>query len=186
MTSFIPPLLEEIRADLLMSMKAVFESTWDPESLPAREIQFVEECNGYSPPKNLFYNVSLKGVRVAKNDAVTYEPSDGDIIALTDLRPYSIDDSETSERSYNLALVQGSRKDSDQFRIVSSKPIRFEQNMQEDGKRNTLYVVFLINLTTNICIWNSLNQGLQGGNMQMIQKVLQSNSFVRFWIHFLY
>ena len=183
MTSFIPPLLEEIRADLSMSMKAVFEeSAWDPEQLPAREIKFVDKSKG---PKNLLYNVSLEGVRVAENDAVTYEPSDGDIIALSDLRQYTIDDSERSERSYTIALVQGSRKDPNQFQILSSKPIEFEQNMQEGGKRNTLYAVFLINLTTNICIWNSLNQGLQGGNMQMIQKVLRSNSLVRFCIHFL-
>lgn len=175
MTSFIPALLEEIRADLLSSMKTVFE---DPASdPPVREVQFVEESTRYDPPKNLLYNISLKGERVAENDAVTYKPENGDIIALTDTRPNSIDDSKRSERSYLIAFIQGSRKDSDEFQIVSSKPIEFEQNMQEDGKRNTLYAVFLINLTTNICIWNSLTQGLQGGSMAIIEKVLRPNSY---------
>ncbi|CBI22563.3 unnamed protein product, partial [Vitis vinifera] len=174
MTSFIPALLEEIRADLLSSMKTVFEDhASDP---PVREVQFVEESTRYGPPKNL-YNISLKGERVAENDAVTYKPENGDIIALTDTRPNSIDDSKRSERSYLIAFIQGSRKDSDEFQIVSSKPIEFEQNMQEDGKRNTLYAVFLINLTTNICIWNSLTQGLQGGSMAIIEKVLRPNSY---------
>lgn len=183
MTSFIPALLEEIRADLLSSMKTVFE---DPASdPPVREVQFVEESTRYDPPKNLLYNISLKGERVAENDAVTYKPENGDIIALTDTRPNSIDDSKRSERSYLIAFIQGSRKDSDEFQIVSSKPIEFEQNMQEDGKRNTLYAVFLINLTTNICIWNSLTQGLQGGSMAIIEKVLRPNSYVRIGIHFL-
>ena len=37
----------------------------------------------------------------------------------------------------------------------------------------------LINMTTNIRIWRGLNSKLEGGNLNIIQNVLQSSSMVR-------
>lgn len=177
MTSFMAPLLEETRADLLSSMKTAFEN---PACVPPmHEVRSIEESTQYSPPKNLYYNISLKSEKVSENDALLYKPENGHIIALTDMRPNDIDDSSRSQIPYLIAFIQGVKKNSDEFQILSSKPIEFEQNMQDNGKRKPLYAVFLISLTTNICIWKSLHDGLRGGSMAIIQKVLRPNSNVR-------
>nr|POE52209.1 hypothetical protein CFP56_60316 [Quercus suber] len=48
--------------------------------------------------------------------------------------------------------------------------------MARTRKGQNLYAVPLINMTTNIRIWRALNSKLEGGNLNVIQNVLQSSS----------
>ncbi|KAF3967220.1 hypothetical protein CMV_008761 [Castanea mollissima] len=51
---------------------------------------------------------------------------------------------------------------------------------KQNKKRQTLYAVPLINMTANILIWRALNSKLEGGNLNIIQSVLQSSSMTKF------
>ncbi|CBI22565.3 unnamed protein product, partial [Vitis vinifera] len=152
LTSFIYPLIEETHADLLSSMTMVSQA-------PLCEILSVETTKDYEPPTNLKYKITLKVIRNNGNDAEIYEPETGDLIALTDVRPKCISDLNRPKISYTVA-----------------SPIEFEQNMETNKKRKTLFAVFLINMITNNRIWAALNIGPDLGNKSIIQKVLQPDS----------
>ncbi|XWS65220.1 hypothetical protein CRYUN_Cryun05aG0073700 [Craigia yunnanensis] len=122
------------------------------------------------------------------SDLVTYQPQTGDLVALTDVRPKCISDLNRPKMSYLLAYVQTVDKDNPhKLSILSSKPIMIEQEMQIRGnllgqssqnksqQKHTLFFVFLINMTTNIRIWNALHPDPKGGNLTMINKVIQMN-----------
>ncbi|KAM3749893.1 hypothetical protein ACB098_05G220000 [Castanea mollissima] len=102
-----------------------------------------------------------------------YEPMVGDIIALTNVRPKYVEDLDRPNRPFLVAFVQ-EVKNNNILKILSSKPILAEE--QENEKRETLYAICLINMTTNIRIWRALNFELEGKNLDIIGKVLQPNS----------
>ncbi|KAJ6396572.1 hypothetical protein OIU77_021578 [Salix suchowensis] len=64
-----------------------------------------------------------------------------------------------------LALTDENKKES----ITAGKGMR--KNMKAN-----VFVVYLVNMMTNIRIWRSLNPELGGGNMNIIQNVLQTSS----------
>ncbi|CBI22562.3 unnamed protein product, partial [Vitis vinifera] len=183
MGSFIVSLIEETRADLSSSIRTACEasesesesSTWEPTSVDtaARELMSIEKSSQFKLPRYFLYDVSLKSVEGNGNNAEVYEPQAGDIIALTDKIPYYIE----SESCYNIALVTGSYgKTSDKLQIQSPKPMMHEQIMSDNKKRRTIYAVYLINITTNNCIWEALHRSPHGGNIRIIDKVLQTDS----------
>ena len=196
MRSFIFPLIEETRADLSSSMRKACEETsdsdtnsriWEPTPVDAsaRQVMSLEKSSQFKLPKYLLYDISLKRLEGGSgNNAEMYEPQVGDIIALTDEIPYHVDEN-GSESCYNIALVtECYGKSSDNLQIQSPKPIMYEQTMSDDKKRKTIYAVFLINITTNNCIWEALHMNAQMGNTRIIETVLQTNSSVRILIHF--
>ncbi|KAA8532130.1 hypothetical protein F0562_006728 [Nyssa sinensis] len=172
MKSFIDPLIEETHADLLSKITTVSHA-------PTRKILAIDESKDFKPPKQLYYNISLKSMRDTENDIGMYEPEVGDLIALTEVRPKCIDDLNRPERPYIVALVQGRRGDNspDRLPVRSSKPIMFHQD-KKDKKKGTLFATYLTNMTTNTRIWKALNSEVKGVNMNIIQKVLQSDATV--------
>ena len=187
LTSFIDPLIEETHADLLSSMQMVSKA-------PLCEILSVQPVLKRNMPPNS-YRITVKGMQNTRNDAEVYEPETGDLIAFTDvMRPKRISDLNRPKISYVIALlVWKPKRDFDEPSpeidtriVVSSKPLEFELNMQENKeRRQRLYGVFLINMTTNKRIWTSLNMDEDKGNKSIIQKVLQPDSSVRFYIYIL-
>ncbi|KAF3951836.1 hypothetical protein CMV_022553 [Castanea mollissima] len=163
LTSFCDPLVVETHADLLSSMSTISQAH-------TRAIFSVRQTVKCEPPKDLLYHVTLESVKIFENHGARYEPEVRDIIAITDVRPKCIDDLERPNRSYLVAFVLSVRHEIF-LTILSSKPILFEHD-----KNKTLYVVPLINMTTNIRIWRALNSKLEGGNLNIIQNVLQSSS----------
>lgn len=139
------------------------------------EIRLVKRCKDYKLPKDLFYKLVLKA-NERKNDTKAYEPECGDLIAITSVIPKCIGD---LERSYVIAMVQGV-KDDLILSVLSSKPILFEENMDKNGKKETLFAVYLINMTTNIRIWQALTSDPKERNMKLIEKVLQTKFDVRY------
>jgi senataxin len=151
---------------------------------PWRVISHFMPTEDFKPPNDLFYHVILKSLRKFETDDgkefVTddgrYEPEARDLIAITNVRPKCIADLETTNRSYLVAFVLTVKED--QFlRILSSKPILFEED--NNKRRETLYAIPLINMTTNIRIWRALNSELEGGNLNIIQNVLLPKHAVR-------
>ncbi|XAR58102.1 hypothetical protein NMG60_11026488 [Bertholletia excelsa] len=182
MNSFIKPLIEETHAELLSGLKNVHRA-------PFRQIMAVELSKNHKPPKALYYNISLKGTKGEKDG--TYEPEAGDLIALTEVRPKSPNDLNNPRRPFMVALVQGLKDGSsdyvpqtdelDKISILSSKIFVFNEERtkeQRDKKRETLFIVFLANMTTNIRIWAALKSKLEGSNMNIIQGVLRDSSAI--------
>ncbi|BBN69579.1 P-loop containing nucleoside triphosphate hydrolases superfamily protein [Prunus dulcis] len=152
MKSFIPSLVEETHADLLSSMMTLSQA-------PTCEILAVKTSKGHKPPKDLFYDIIMKGRGEA---AGSYEPQAGDLIALTDIRPKCTDDLNKPRDSYLIAYVLRGRDNN--LSILSSKPIN-----KEGGKK--LLAVYLINMMTNVHVWKALNS--EGANTNLTKNVLQ-------------
>ncbi|XP_059643475.1 helicase SEN1-like [Cornus florida] len=174
MDSFIYPLIEETHADLFSSMTTVSHAL-------TCKILAVEISKGYKPPKDLYYNIVLRRTREIENDKGMYEPQVGDLIALTEVSPKCIDDLNRPKRPYLVALILEKKSGDDysvKFSILSSNDIIFNQETKKDKKKETLFAVYLTNMTTNIRIWKALNYQLEGGNMNIIREVLQINSTV--------
>ena len=172
LTSFCDPLVEETHADLMSSMSTVSQA-------PPCAIFSVRQTVKGKPPKDLFYHVTLESVKKFENHGVIYEPEVRDVIAMTGVRPKCIDALERPNRSYLVAFVLSVRYERF-LTILSSKPILFEHG--KNKKRQNLYAVPLINMSTNIRIWRALNSKLEGGNLNIIQNVLQSSSRVKFLV----
>ena len=198
MNSFIPALIEETRANLCSNMTMVSQA-------PTREISSLGKAKENKPPKDLFYKIWLEKMRNNLNGEGIYEPGVGDLLALTDVRPKDIDDLNRPGFNYLLAyahrLYKAQEHDSDDkydiLSILTSKPIEFGLEDQENKKKSivagkgmrknmkaNVFVVYLVNMMTNIRIWRSLNSDLEGGNMNIIQNVLQTSSAVRRVVHF--
>ncbi|XP_011048852.1 PREDICTED: uncharacterized protein LOC105142765 isoform X1 [Populus euphratica] len=188
MKSFIPALIEETRADLCSNMTMVSQA-------PKREIFSLGIAKENKPPKDLFYKIWFEKMRNNVNGEGIYEPGVGDLLALTDVRPKDIDDLNRPGFNYLLAYVHGlsiAKDDNDKYDILSiltSKPIQFELEERENKKESViagkgrrknmkanLFVVYLVNMMTNIRTWRSLNSELEGGNMNVIQNVLHTSS----------
>ena len=166
LTSFCDPLVEETHADLLSSMSTVSQE-------PTCAIFSVKQAVKCKPTKDLFYHVTLESVKKFENHGVRYEAEVRDTIAITGVRPKCIDDLERPNMSCLVAFVLSVRYERF-LTILSSKPILFEHG--KNKKRQTLYAVPLIKMTTNFRIWRALNSKLEGGNIKIIQNVLQSSS----------
>ncbi|KAF3457710.1 hypothetical protein FNV43_RR02368 [Rhamnella rubrinervis] len=165
--SFILPLLEETHADLLSSMETISRA-------PSCEIVSVKRITKVS--KDFLYSVVLKRSSEEVKDAGTYnEPQSRDIIAITSVRPKRAGDLERAEMSYVIALVQSVKEDLTTLRLLSSKPISVVEHNKKDSKSGTLFAVNLINLTTNIRIWEALKPDMEEQNINVIQRVLQPN-----------
>lgn len=169
MNSFYIPLLEETHADMLSSMSMLSRA-------PVRRIFSVRKSKKHKDPEDLLYLVTLE--REFMDKIGTYQPMVGDLIALTDVsRPKCIND---LDRPYLVAFVQSTREyvGSVTLSILSSRPISFEE--PKSKKRETLYAVCLMNMTTNMRIWTALkNSELKGANLNIIQQVLHPKSAVR-------
>lgn len=165
MSSFRIPVIEETHADLLSSMSTLSQA-------PISKIYSVKKTKKYAPPKNFFYTVTLAGNG-------KYKPQVGDVIALADLRPSSTNDLDRPNRSYLVAYLHKTLRRVREnlpvtVSVLSSEPISNEEQKTKQSK--VLYAVYLMNMTTNIRIWRSLNYELEGGNLNIIQKLLQPKS----------
>ncbi|KDP36360.1 hypothetical protein JCGZ_09775 [Jatropha curcas] len=147
---------------------------------PASEIECIKPSDDFKAPDNLIYDVVINKITNDENEVEIYEPENGDLIALTNVRPKCIDDLNWPKGSCVFALVQKVRIkfiDDDYYhdiQILSSKPIESEQDVQKFERRRTLFTVFLSNMTTNMRIWKALNSELCGRNMNILKQVVEN------------
>ncbi|CAA7019671.1 unnamed protein product [Microthlaspi erraticum] len=149
---FVPLLLEETRTELFSSLRSL-------SNAPVCYIHYVAagiiEFSGGSKSNN--FNISL----MRANAEANYEPKCGDLIALSDQarRPRRVDDLNPLVLGYVFSVQDGLH-----FSVYSSTSL---SSSYRSG-------VFLMNLTTNVRIWNALHK--EGTNLSLIKSVLQSNT----------
>ncbi|KAI7724648.1 hypothetical protein M8C21_006382 [Ambrosia artemisiifolia] len=159
--SFIDPLLEETHAELLSSLNGISRA-------PTRGIRVRSDTRDNKLSNYYVYNVVLE----KKSRGETYEPEVGDLIVLTDVKPRRVNDL----RPFVIASVQKvQNEDHATTQVISSKPILFSWDESCKGGK-FMYAINLMNLTTNTRIWQALHSSLDGTNMKMINKVLQTDS----------
>ena len=178
-------MIEETHSDMCSSLKGVSRASFC-------EILTVErdsEC--FKLPKDLFYLLTLKtnsdDVEDAVEDVGRYEPTLGDVIAFTDIRPKCIDDLNRPKRYYHIAYVTRPKDANiNEIPILSSK---FLETMDEYNLRSNqvrkLYAVYLLNILTNIRIWKALNSQLEDAGMNIIERVQRPDLNVRKLIYLL-
>ncbi|CAN6933542.1 unnamed protein product [Brassica oleracea] len=147
--SFIPSLIEETHAALSSSIKTLWRS-------PVVEITYIAPTAEFELPNNLFYKVHLS------TDESLLIPKD--LIALTDKRPNRVDGFNITNEPYVVAIVCKADPDRPNvITILASKPLLLENlhQMRKNEKRESLFGVYMTNITTNVRIWHSLHLGLQ-------------------------
>ena len=170
LNSFILPLIEETRSDLCSSLEGVSQA-------PLCEVMTIERSRDFKPPKDLFYQMTLKRITDEVQSVGKYEPEVGDLIAFTDIRPRSIEDLNRPKSQYHIAHICRSKDEfTDKILVLSSKYMEMDiESKMRSNKTQKLYAVYLLNMTTNVRIWRALNSQ---SNMNIIQKVLLPNSTV--------
>lgn len=169
--SYITPLVEETHADLLSCISTV-------SLAPSVEVLDVVTSRKFEAPKHLYYEILIKRAKEGEKSKTEYKPENGDLIALSDVRPRRIDDLNRPERSFLIAIVQNMDDEDDGvwIPILSSNLIPFQRQDNEKGEQgDKLFMVYLSNLTTNIRIWNALHLDPDNANRKIIRTVLQSD-----------
>jgi senataxin len=175
LSSFVPSLIEETHFDLSSSLYGVHRAPFCEilTAVPERSRSFI-------PTRFFLYQISVHRTDNDTKDVGKYAPEVGDLIALTDIKPKTIEDLNRPRRYYHIAYVCGSKESTGEISILSNKCIDMENNSSYlSNNTPKLYAVSLLNLTTNIRVWKALNSELEGANMNMIKKVLQASSNVR-------
>ncbi|KAK4347649.1 hypothetical protein RND71_033988 [Anisodus tanguticus] len=172
MKSFVFPLIEETHADLSSSFDKV-------ASASTCKILSIEEKESNKPSDKCLYIIEVEKKEIS-SDGRAYEPETGDLFAITDVRPTCVDDLNRPTMSYIIALVQvvTDEKDYIKIQVFSSRPFLVEQDIRESHIKGSLFLVSLINTTTNTRIWNSLSFGLEKQSSQVIQKILEPSFYV--------
>lgn len=156
----------------------------DLSKAPICEISEILADIDYKPPKNLLYNIIVKDGLDDRGGREVYEPQVGDVIALSNIRPMCVSDLNRPPRSYCPALVvRGDDKEDEEdeehaAQILAFKPIMGEGEDGDEGlqkKEEHLFAVFLINIMTNMRIWNALHGE---DNMNIIKMLLHADSKV--------
>ncbi|GKD70189.1 UvrD-like helicase, ATP-binding domain, P-loop containing nucleoside triphosphate hydrolase, partial [Tanacetum coccineum] len=162
--SFVYPLLEETRFELASSMEIMYRA-------PFADIVSVKESTS---GENMLYNVTVGRWRnqYSESGKDDYYTLPGDLLLLVDGKPESFSNMKREGRTWKLSLVKSNKGNSAsfEFTVKASQPIEFQ-----DG----LYAVFLMNITTQKRIWNSLHMHR---NLNIIKEVLYSDSQVRNWL----
>jgi len=183
LNSFITPLIEETHSDLCSSLKGVSRA-------PLCEIIKVERDTRNITNdlrKLIWFNNKSDDVEDEEEEkSGKYVPEAGDLFALMDIKPKRIDDLNRPGRFYQIAYACGpkdSYADEIAISILSSKVMEMDiLNEIMSNKSQKLYAVFLLNLTTNIRVWNALTSLWEDDNLTIIKQVLQPEVNVRFSI----
>ncbi|KAJ9554076.1 hypothetical protein OSB04_018121 [Centaurea solstitialis] len=156
--SFVYPLLEETRAELASSMDSM-------DKAPHAEVLSLNTELHYHVTVDTWKN------RCSECGKKPYRTLPGDLILLVDGRPESVSELQHLGRTWTFALVNEITDNEDKdditsvhFKAEPSKHIEF---------RHGLFVIFLMNITTQKRIWNSLHMH---GNLSIIKEVLYSDS----------
>jgi senataxin len=189
--SFIPLLCEETHYDLSQSLNGVSRA-------PFCEIEKVEESKEMKLPNKpfkqfqLFHHIirlksTTESNRIENGDG-DYEPGFGDLIAITTIRPRSLNDLNTLKSPYHIAYVNGTKYgSSDRIKVLSSKCM--DMDVEHDSRRSNtqkMYAVFLMNMITNVRIWKALNTQSNEDHLDIIEKVLQPGLNVRITLSFFF
>ncbi|GMP92594.1 hypothetical protein CsSME_00042750 [Camellia sinensis var. sinensis] len=169
--SFVFPLLEETRADLASSMEIIHEA-------PFAEVISLDACKPYG---TLNYDIKVDYWRNRFSDRGKdpYKTLPGDVFIVSDAKPETVSDLQQGGRTWTFATVTnitedeigGGNNSSTFFKVKALRDTEVK-----GGMRQSLFVVFLRNITTNKRIWRAL---CKFGNLKIIEEVLCADSEVR-------
>lgn len=172
--SFVYPLLEETRAELASSMEIMYRA-------PYAEIFSLNAArNG-----QMMFDVTVGNWRnkTSERGKEPYRTLPGDLLILADGKPESVPDLQRVGRMWVFSVVNDidsfDEDDADGTPIddTDNKPICFKVKAEKHIEfQEGMFVVFLMNITTNKRIWNSLHLH---GNMNIVKEVLYTDSTVR-------
>ncbi|KAI3830534.1 hypothetical protein MKW98_030697, partial [Papaver atlanticum] len=169
--SYTLPLIEETRSELFSSMQVLHDA-------PFAEVISVKQS---VPHGSFLYELKFDAWRNINigSGKEPYSPKCGDLFVLSDVVPEIASDLEQCVRICTFALVMKDMKESnatEDDKISSYLEFRTSKLVEaKDGMRNSVFAVFLVNMTTKIRIWKALHMS---GNLQIIKEVLCSNSMV--------
>ncbi|GKA24657.1 UvrD-like helicase, ATP-binding domain, P-loop containing nucleoside triphosphate hydrolase [Tanacetum coccineum] len=175
--SFVNPLLEETRAGLASSMEVI-------DRAPFAEVAgFREGKRVYDVTVNTWRN------RFSERGKEPYLTLPGDLLILVDGKPESVSDLQHMGRTWNLLLVKSvvdDEKDhieddnvddtkdhieddstSRHFKVMAPRRIEFQDGM---------FVIFLMNITTEKRIWDSLHIHR---DLKIVKEIICSDSMVK-------
>ncbi|KAK6931708.1 DNA2/NAM7 helicase-like, C-terminal, partial [Dillenia turbinata] len=165
--SYIYPLLEETRSEISLSLEALSRA-------PYAEVTYFYECKQYG---KCLYDVKTDYWRNRFSDRgkQPYRTLPGDILILSDVKPNDISDLKRFGRMWTFATVT-KISDVDNDDVTSSCfKVKVPKDFQAGEEQISLFVVFLMNITTNKRIWNSLTES---GNPRIIKEVLCADALV--------
>ncbi|KAK6242401.1 hypothetical protein SCA6_007790 [Theobroma cacao] len=167
--SYLFPLLEETRAAICSSMDII-------AGAPYAEVRYLNEAG---PHGTLSFDVNVDYWRNRFSDPVKepYKTFPGDILVIADAKPETASDLQRVGRTWTFALVTNIPEDDyeDNSSSTSFKVKAVEDIASKGEMQNSLFVVFLRNVTTNRRIWNALHMK---GNLKIIKEVLHTDSMV--------
>ncbi|KAI3893033.1 hypothetical protein MKW92_025986 [Papaver armeniacum] len=173
--TYTMPLLEETRMEICSQMEFM-------SGVPHAEVTSVEESKLHDGSSLYCIKVDSWRNRYGIDGKEPYSPKPSDLFILGDTVPEVSSDLQRFGSSWSLASVVEDVKDSDPvgdedrlicFQVKASKPIKIEMN---EGRRKSLFVVFLVNLATNTRTWKALHMFR---NLNMIKEILRGNSMVK-------
>ncbi|KAI3834446.1 hypothetical protein MKX03_032557 [Papaver bracteatum] len=173
--SFTTPLLEETRMEICSQMEFM-------SGVPHAEVTSVEESKLHGGSFLYCIKVDSWRNRYGVYGKEPYSPKPSDLFILGDAVPEVGSDLQRFGSSWSLASVVEDVKDSDPvgdedrllcFQVKTSKPIKIEM---KEGRRKSLFVVFLVNLETNTRTWKALHMFR---NSNIIKEVLCADSMVQ-------
>ncbi|XP_052204554.1 uncharacterized protein LOC127809638 [Diospyros lotus] len=172
--SFVYPLLEETRAELASSMDIIYGA-------PFAKVNSLVESKPYATHATLHYAVVVDYWRNKFSDCCEepYRTLPGDVCIISNVKLETVSDLQQDGRTWTFALVskitedeiEGDSSSSTIFTVKASRDIEIK-----DGMRQSLFVTFLMNITTKQRIWNSLRMSR---NLKIIKEVLCTDSLVR-------
>ncbi|XP_071714347.1 helicase sen1-like [Rutidosis leptorrhynchoides] len=165
--SFIYPLLEEVHAELASAMEIMYRA-------PFAEIFSINETTRHG---KILYDVTVGSWknRFSERGKEPYRTLPGDLLIISDGKPESADDLQRVGRTLVFSLVNEIADDDDIVDDTTSKNFKVKCS-QEIEFQDGMFVTFLMNITTQKRIWNSLHMH---ENMNIIKEVLYSDSMVK-------
>nr|GEV91261.1 UvrD-like helicase, ATP-binding domain, P-loop containing nucleoside triphosphate hydrolase [Tanacetum cinerariifolium] len=166
-SSFVYPLLEETRTELASALEIM-------RSAPFSEIISLNEVKDKG---KMLYDVTVGPWRNISSGRgkEPYRTLPGDLFLLMDRKPDSVTDLQNLGRTWAFSIVNKTvdddNQDSSQSKHFKAKLSRIDF---QDGMY--LYAVFLMNITTQKRIWNSLHVH---GNRNIIKEVIYAGSVVK-------
>ncbi|XP_024045691.1 uncharacterized protein LOC112100406 [Citrus clementina] len=166
--SFVFPLLEETRANLMSGMEKI-------SNAPFAQVVAFEDSKPYG---SMLYDVKVDcwRNRFSNLGREPYKTLPGDILVLADAKPETASDLQRVGRMWTFVSVANVTEDENE---IDTSPTYFKVNatkeIQIDVSKKSLFVIFLINRTSNRRIWNSLHMK---GNLKIIKELLCTDSGV--------
>ncbi|CAL5030416.1 unnamed protein product [Urochloa decumbens] len=151
--SYASPLLEELRAEMSSGLESL-------STMPHVRISSIEKKKG-----NKIYEISVASdsqIPKSCNQPECYAPNVGDIIIFSDVKPGNIADITHNGKPLRIAFVtEGGDEDDDsppsKYVIIASGKIDASGGSCQNGKRNSIFASYLINIVTYIRIWRCLD-----------------------------